>query len=87
MRILQQLDRGGGIQSVDDLAQTLGVSPQLLRTMLDDLTRRGYLQPLVTGCTQPCISCPLSGYCQLKARQNIWSLTEKGRRALQHSLA
>ena len=71
----------GGTHSLSDLAHKLGVSEELLRQMIEDLTRRGYLR-LVTGCcADRCAGCSLAGTCAVSSAGQIWSLTDKGERA------
>jgi len=67
----------GGIHSLRDLAGQLGVSPEMVEAMLDDLTRRGYLRVLGNGCDGQCATCPLGG-CAVAGSNRLWSLTEKG---------
>lgn len=59
------LDRlaAGGTWTVESLAEQLDVTPALVKTMLDDLARRGYLQPLPGGCSGACASCAMSKSC------------------------
>ena len=40
----------GGIHSTAELARRLGVNEPLVTAMTGDLTRRGYLAPVDTGC-------------------------------------
>jgi hypothetical protein len=53
----------GGIHSTAELARRLGVSETLVTTMTGDLTRRGYLTPVDTGCGIGCDGCGLAKAC------------------------
>ncbi len=76
----QLLDRltGGGTWTVESLAEELDVTPALVETMLDDLTRRGYLKPVQSGCSGACASCTMSKGCiqhaGQRASQRMWTL-------------
>jgi predicted ArsR family transcriptional regulator len=58
----------GGTHSLSELAHKLGVSEELLRQMIEDLTRRGYLRLV-------------AGTCAVGSAGQVWSLTDKGERA------
>jgi Mn-dependent DtxR family transcriptional regulator len=78
---LLRLIATGGTHSLSDLAHKLGVSEELLRQMIDDLTRLGYLR-LVAGCCEDhCAGCSLAGTCAVGSAGQVWSLTDKGERA------
>ena len=72
----------GGIHSTAELARRLGVNEALLATMTGDLTRRGYLTPVDTGCGTGCDGCGLAKACA-PAPDNtpapLLMLTAKGR--------
>jgi predicted ArsR family transcriptional regulator len=65
-----------------ELASELGVSPVLVREMLENLAYQGYLETVVPGCTKPCKRCPLCATCHFRQQSQIWVLTRKGRRSL-----
>lgn len=72
----------GGIRSLADLARRLDVSEALARLMAEDLTRRGYLVALESGCASTCAGCSLSGACSTAdahAAMPLLALTAKGR--------
>ena len=73
----------GGVQLPAELAAELGVSQDLLETMLVGLERMGYLAPLNRSCASD--ACPhRSSGCSIPAGGSspAWILTAKGRRAL-----
>jgi len=65
-----------------ELASELGVSPVLVREMLEKLAQQGYLETIVLGCTKPCKRCPLRTACHFRHQPRIWVLTRKGRQLL-----
>jgi len=72
----------GGIHSTAELARRLGVSEALLAAMTGDLTRRGYLAPIDTGCNTGCDGCGLGMTCAPasgNAPAPMLMLTAKGR--------
>ncbi len=71
----------GGTHSLSELAHKLGVSEELLRQMIEDLTRRGYLRPVAGCCEDHCAGCSLAGTCAVGSAGQVWSLTDKGERA------
>jgi hypothetical protein len=91
IHLLRLLAESDETPLVSDLGGTLGVSDELVRAMVDDLVRRGYLAPSGLGCPGGCSSCSasnaiVSGGCSLLASQRLWTLTDKGRRLLQVNL-
>jgi len=75
---LLALMRQGGVRSIAEVAAALGTSPALVETMLEDLTQRGYLQPLETQCTQKCAGCALSGQCAITGGGRVWQIESPG---------
>ena len=71
----------GGTHSLSDLAHKLGVSEELLRQMIADLTHLGYLRLVAGGCEDHCAGCSLAGTCAVGSAGQMWSLTDKGERA------
>jgi predicted ArsR family transcriptional regulator len=78
-KLLRLLSEGGA-HSLAELARALGVSEELLRPMIADLVRLGYLHPVAAGCQGNCAECPLlrrsPGGCE-----HLWALTAKGKEA------
>lgn len=73
----------GGAHRPRDLARALGVGEDLLQQMLRDLSRMGYLKPIGGECGVKCQGCPVTAGCAVGGRGYVWSLTEKGSRAVQ----
>ncbi len=75
----------GGLHSMRDIAQQMGVSESLVVEMADALARRGYLVPVSTGCgcASACSGCSMEPMCGTDGRPpaRILALTEQGRRA------
>lgn len=70
-----------------DLSHRLGVSEEMVRVMVDDLVRRGYLAPALPSChggqCPGChseLGCPVS--ISAVSSQRLWMLTDKGRHLL-----
>jgi len=83
LRLLQQLARGG-IRSTADLARSLGVSEGLVKLMVEELARRGYLVALGGGaCGASCAGCSSAAACHLPSDPSrspgIMTLTPSGR--------
>jgi predicted ArsR family transcriptional regulator len=69
---------GQGTESSATLARELGIRPEIVRPMLDELTRLGYIHAVVPGCSKPCEGCPFHSMCLYHRQPRIWLLTEKG---------
>jgi predicted ArsR family transcriptional regulator len=78
LKKLLHLAAGQGTESSTTLAGELGVDPELVRQMLDELTRLGYIHAVVPGCSKPCEGCPLQSMCLYRRQPRIWLLTDKG---------
>jgi len=63
-----------------DLAAVLNTTPGMIEQMALQLTRMGYLEE-ITQCGTSCDGCESGGACLLTARQKVWVLTARGRRA------
>lgn len=70
-----------GLATPTDLGRRLGVSDGTVAMMLRLLVERGYLAPAPQGCAAACAGCA-DAVCSTHAPQQIWYLTEKGRRVL-----
>jgi len=75
---LLALVRQSGVRSIAEVAAELGTSPALVETMLEDLTQRGYLQPLETQCAQRCTGCALAGQCAVTKGGRVWQIASPG---------
>jgi predicted ArsR family transcriptional regulator len=82
IRKLLRLAAAMGTARSSELAQALGVSPEIAQQMLDVLERAGYLNSVVHGCSIPCQRCPLHMACLFRNGPRIWVLTEKGEKLL-----
>jgi predicted ArsR family transcriptional regulator len=76
-RLLQILARKE-IATMEDLAQHLGISHDLLEQMLQDLSRGGYVELVEMACDRRCAGCSESPICALVQGKRVWRVTEKG---------
>lgn len=81
LNTLLRLLAGGGAHTTESLARELGTSRDMVERMLADLARLGYLQDAGGGCENRCAGCPSANTCSVGSPQQIWTLTEKARRA------
>jgi hypothetical protein len=73
----------GEVQSLLEIAHTLGISADMALRMAKELTIKGYLQEIGADCDGPqksCPDCPVNDTCQVSVKH--WFLTEKGRAAI-----
>jgi DNA-binding transcriptional MocR family regulator len=85
VKVLGRLAEGKSLQTPEDLAADLGVSPGLVRGMIEELARRGYLEESGDCDVQgtACADCALSPLCGAPGSgARLWSVTEKGQRVL-----
>ncbi|MGC8786430.1 MAG: FeoC-like transcriptional regulator [Anaerolineae bacterium] len=82
---LLQIIATGGTHHLKQLAQQLDVSEALLESMIEDLVRLGYLQPLHAKCCADCRACPSAGECALGFANRVWALTEAGKKLAQRT--
>lgn len=78
--------QAGDVQSLQEIARTLGVSLAMVLQMAKELTAKGYLQEIGADCEEPqigCADCPVSSGCHEAVRH--WFLTDKGRAAVSGS--
>lgn len=68
----------GGTYSLSGLARELGVGEELLRQMIEDLVRMGYLRPVAGDCEGHCAGCSLAEICAVGSPTRVWALTERG---------
>lgn len=71
----------GRPRSPEEMAGLLDVSPALVRQMVEDLARRGYLSECGPADSRPggrCAGCPGAAACAPAIRK--WTRSEKGRR-------
>jgi hypothetical protein len=60
--------------TIETLAQELGVTPELLMAMIDQLVRQGYLKPVGDACGGGCTSCSLAQGCIKGIGSKLWTL-------------
>ncbi len=67
-QLLEILQQRNGVIRIDSLAAELAISPELVEQMLDELTRRGYLERISMTCEETqCNSCSMAQYCSSSA--------------------
>jgi len=82
-----------GVHSLSELARQLNVSEALIRSMMDELARMGYLDLLNSGSPLPgvaecgirCNGCPIASTCRVGGSGHAWVLTEAGQRIVQEN--
>ncbi len=72
----------GQPHTIESVARDLHVDVAMVEQMLETLERAGYVQCSGLVCNGACDRCPSSGGCHLLHNSRIWSVTERGRRAL-----
>ena len=75
---LLALLRRGGILSLAEVAEELGTGPALVETMLEDLSRRGYLRPVEAQCARACAGCAQSCHCAVTGAGRVWQMESPG---------
>ena len=78
LRQLLNLAMEREIVSDSELACELGISQMLMKQMLEELVRQGYLQSLTQGDSSACDRCPLHKACLFSNQPRIFTLTTKG---------
>jgi len=76
--------QSGKVQSLFEIAQSMGISPNMALHMAQQLAHKGYLQEIGADCAIPqktCPECPVSNSCNVTVKH--WFLTEKARQQLQ----
>lgn len=69
------------VRSQQELAGTLGVSLDMIAQITAHLEQLGYLEPS-TLCVEACSHCSSAVACGESRALRLWTVTEKGRRAL-----
>jgi hypothetical protein len=67
----------GDVESLSDLARELNVSDELVKQMIADLERMGYLRRISGRCDNCGSHCPSSSDCTSHEFGQAWTLTEK----------
>jgi DNA-binding Lrp family transcriptional regulator len=75
--------QAGEVQSLQEIAHMMDISPDMVLQMAKEMTNKGYLEEIGSDCEEPqqrCPDCPVNHNCQVIVRH--WFLTEKGRSAV-----
>jgi DNA-binding Lrp family transcriptional regulator len=75
--------QAGEVQSLQEIAHMMDISPDMVLQMAKEMTNMGYLEEIGSDCEehqQGCPDCPVNHNCQVIVRH--WFLTEKGRSAV-----
>jgi hypothetical protein len=67
----------GDVERLSDLARELNVRDELVKQMIEDLERMGYLRRIAGGCDNGCSHCSSSSDCTSHEFGQAWTLTEK----------
>ncbi len=81
--LLDLISTGQG-KSQQELARALNVSETLVMQMTEQLGKQGYLIE-APSCAGGCQACSLKSTCGAKRQLRVWTLTDKGRSALDKS--
>lgn len=68
--------------TIEEIARELAVSPAMAEQIFRELARYGYLER-ASACAAPCGGCSLKDACQAGREPRVWTVTAKGRRALE----
>lgn len=78
MHLLSQIADGDNL-SRTELSRRLNISNELLKQMILDLSRMGYIESVDDTCaTNRCTHCSFSGECASMNKGKRWVLTRKG---------
>lgn len=80
LRKLLQLLAEQKVVPLEELVRQLQVEPSTVRSLLQDLARRGYLAPASPDCEKRCSGCPIADTCL--PFSELWAITPKGWQAL-----
>ena len=79
-RLLSLIATNDGVSSLDELAQEMGVPRPLVKQLMAEVVRAGYLRRGLAGCTPAgCAACHARLSCQQPPGFALWELTNKGR--------
>ena len=71
---LLDLLRADRTRSVDELAQELDTTLEMVYAMMETLERMGFVRQVDTGCDKTCKSCALSDMCTHIGKSRMWAL-------------
>jgi len=74
---LLELLQSGETRNVNELARALDTSPEMVRAMLENLKRLGYLKEIDDLCGSECSGCAIAGSCGARANAKIWMVTHR----------
>jgi len=78
MQLLSRIADGDNL-SCSELSRRLNISNELLKQMILDLSRMGYIESVDDTCaTNRCTHCSFSGECASMNKGKRWVLTRKG---------
>jgi L-amino acid N-acyltransferase YncA len=79
-RLLSLIATNDGVSSLDELAREMGVPRLLVKQLMAEAVRAGYLRRCLAGCTPAgCAGCHVRVSCHQPAGFALWELTNKGR--------
>ena len=82
-RLLNLIATNDGTFSIDALAQEMGIPRTLVKQLLAELVRAGYLRTALRECAPTgCAACPAHVSCYPPTGIGLWHLTDTGRRLL-----
>ncbi len=88
LQLLWLLSSVERVSTTREMARTLGIGEDLLKKMIEDAVRFGYLAPAQAArAIGPCSDCGQRGGCLEATASLVWSLTPRGRRLLNQSPA
>ncbi|MCE1252493.1 MAG: MarR family transcriptional regulator [Anaerolineae bacterium] len=74
----------GSVLSQYEIAEKMGISPDMVLQVARELTNKGYLQNAIEACDNSeggaCSGCTLGSACHINIHS--WALTEKGEKAV-----
>jgi DNA-binding Lrp family transcriptional regulator len=64
--------RRGGTMTIDQLARELDTSPEVVRGMIDHMTRQGWLSAMSASCDSACDACLFARDCVKVEKAQTW---------------
>lgn len=69
---LMALLRRGGTVTIDQVARELEMSPEVVRGMIDHMTRQGWLNSMTASCDAACDACLFARDCVRVNKAQTW---------------